>query len=40
MDELDVRGPSLTLRYPTEADAPVLFALARDPDATRFSSCS
>jgi [ribosomal protein S5]-alanine N-acetyltransferase len=31
-------GPSLTLRYARPEDAPALFALARDPDVTRFFS--
>ena len=35
---MEVRGPALTLRYATEADAPALFALARDPEVTRFFS--
>ncbi|MGO9793140.1 MAG: GNAT family N-acetyltransferase [Solirubrobacteraceae bacterium] len=33
-----VSGPSLTLRYPEPADAPALYALARDPAVTRFLS--
>ena len=33
-----VRGPSLALRYATEADAPALFELGRDPEVTRFFS--
>lgn len=33
-----LRGPSLTVRYATEADAPRLFELARDPAVTRFFS--
>jgi ribosomal-protein-alanine N-acetyltransferase len=33
---VEVRGPSLTLRYATAADAPAMFALARDPEVTRF----
>ncbi len=36
--DLIVRGPSLALRYPTLGDAPALFALASDPDVTRFFS--
>ena len=32
------RGPSLSLRYPELRDAPALFALARDPEVTRFLS--
>ena len=31
-------GPSLTLRFAEPADAPALFAHARDPDVTRFFS--
>ena len=31
-------GPTLTLRYPAEADAAALFALASDPEVTRFFS--
>jgi ribosomal-protein-alanine N-acetyltransferase len=37
-DPLVVRGAELTLRYPVLADAPALFALARDPAVTRFFS--
>ena len=37
-DPLEIRGPSLTLRYATQADAPVLFELASDPAVTRFFS--
>jgi RimJ/RimL family protein N-acetyltransferase len=37
-DELEVRGPELRLRYAREDDAPALFALASDPDVTRFFS--
>jgi ribosomal-protein-alanine N-acetyltransferase len=33
-----VRGPSLALRYPRAGDAPALFALAGDPEVTRFFS--
>ena len=33
-----VRGPELSLRYPTEDDAPALLELGRDPDVTRFFS--
>jgi ribosomal-protein-alanine N-acetyltransferase len=33
-----LRGPSLTIRYATAADAPRLFELARDPAVTRFFS--
>ena len=31
-------GPTITLRYAEAADAPALFAHARDPDVTRFFS--
>jgi ribosomal-protein-alanine N-acetyltransferase len=33
-----VTGPTLTLRYATEADAPALLELGGDPDVTRFFS--
>jgi ribosomal-protein-alanine N-acetyltransferase len=33
---VEVRGPSLTLRYATAADAAAMFELARDPEVTRF----
>jgi ribosomal-protein-alanine N-acetyltransferase len=36
--ELEVRGPQLMLRYAREDDAPALFALASNPDVTRFFS--
>jgi ribosomal-protein-alanine N-acetyltransferase len=36
--ELELLGPTLTLRYPVAADAPALFELARDPAVTRFFS--
>ncbi len=36
--ELEVRGPTLSLRLPDLGDAPVLFALASDPEVTRFFS--
>ena len=36
--ELEVRGPELLLRYAREEDAPALFALASNPDVTRFFS--
>jgi [ribosomal protein S5]-alanine N-acetyltransferase len=36
--ELEVRGPELLLRYAREEDGPALFALASDPDVTRFFS--
>jgi ribosomal-protein-alanine N-acetyltransferase len=35
---LIVRGPSLSLRYATEADAPALLELGSDPEVTRFFS--
>src|SRR6266566_9474044 len=35
---MEVTGPHLTLRYATEADAPALFALASDPEVTRYFS--
>src|ERR671918_326403 len=35
---LEVRGSELLLRYAREEDAPALFALASDPDVTRFFS--
>jgi ribosomal-protein-alanine N-acetyltransferase len=35
---LRATGPTLTLRYAEEADAPALFAHARDPEVTRFFS--
>ena len=38
MTSLEVRGPTLTLRYATPGDAEVLFGLARDPAVTRFFS--
>jgi ribosomal-protein-alanine N-acetyltransferase len=37
-EHLEVRGPTLTLRLPELADAPALFALARDPEVTRWFS--
>jgi ribosomal-protein-alanine N-acetyltransferase len=33
---VEVRGPSLTLRYAGPDDAPAMFELARDPEVTRF----
>ena len=33
-----MRGPTIALRVPDLADAPALFALASDPDVTRFFS--
>jgi ribosomal-protein-alanine N-acetyltransferase len=38
LDPLVVRGPRLSLRYATAADAGRLFALASDPAVTRFFS--
>jgi ribosomal-protein-alanine N-acetyltransferase len=35
---VEVRGPALTLRYATAADAAAVFELARDPEVTRFFS--
>jgi N-acetyltransferase len=35
---LELLGPTLTLRYPNVADAPTLFALARDPAVARYFS--
>src|SRR3712207_9122412 len=35
-----IRGPALSLRFPSPGDAPALFALARDPEVTRFFSWS
>jgi [ribosomal protein S5]-alanine N-acetyltransferase len=35
---LEVRGPELRLRYAREDDAPALYALASNPDVTRFFS--
>jgi [ribosomal protein S5]-alanine N-acetyltransferase len=40
MVPLSARGPMLTLRYPEPEDAGALFALARDPEVTRFFSWS
>lgn len=37
-DDLELRGPVLTLRYPRPGDAPALFDLARDEEVTRFFS--
>jgi ribosomal-protein-alanine N-acetyltransferase len=37
-DDLVIRGPKLTLRFATAADAPRLFELASDPAVTRFFS--
>ena len=38
MPDLEARGPTLTLRYPRPGDAGALFALASDPEVTRFFS--
>ena len=38
MPSFAVSGPTLTLRLPALADAPSLFALASDPEVTRFFS--
>src|SRR3954447_9098926 len=38
MASFAVSGPTLTLRLPALADAPSLFALASDPEVTRFFS--
>lgn len=35
---LEVLGPTLTLRFPQETDAPALLALASDPEVTRWFS--
>jgi [ribosomal protein S5]-alanine N-acetyltransferase len=37
-DELEVRGPELTLRYARASDAGDLYRLASDPEVTRFFS--
>jgi ribosomal-protein-alanine N-acetyltransferase len=37
---VEIRGPALTLRYATAADAEAMFALARDSEVTRFFSWS
>lgn len=37
-EQFALQGPTLTLRIPTLADAPALFALASDPDVTRWFS--
>jgi ribosomal-protein-alanine N-acetyltransferase len=36
--DLEVRGPELRLRYPRESDVPALYALASEPEVTRFFS--
>lgn len=38
VDELVLHGASLALRYPSLRDAAALFALASDPEVTRFLS--
>jgi ribosomal-protein-alanine N-acetyltransferase len=38
MTDLEVGGPRLRLRYPAPDDAAALFALASDPEVTRFFS--
>ena len=35
---MELRGPEITLRLPDAADAPALFALASDPEVTRWFS--
>jgi ribosomal-protein-alanine N-acetyltransferase len=35
---LELAGPTLTLRPPTRADAPAIFALGADPEVTRWFS--
>jgi len=35
---MEIRGPSLSLRFPEERDAPALFELGRDPEVVRFFS--
>jgi ribosomal-protein-alanine N-acetyltransferase len=37
---VEVRGPTLTLRYAGPGDAPAMFELARDPEVTRFFAWS
>ncbi|MGI8438778.1 MAG: GNAT family N-acetyltransferase [Thermoleophilaceae bacterium] len=37
-DALVVRGPRLSLRYPTREDAPALYEIGSDPEVTRFFS--
>lgn len=37
---MELRGPTLTLRYAASDDAPALFELARDPEVTRFFAWS
>jgi [ribosomal protein S5]-alanine N-acetyltransferase len=38
LNRMEVRGPSLTLRFATAADATRLFELGSDPEVTRFFS--
>src|SRR3954453_2739954 len=38
MPDVRIAGPNLTLRYAQSADAPALFALASDPEVTRWFS--
>ena len=38
MPAMELRGPEISLRLPGPADAPALFALARDPEVTRWFS--
>jgi [ribosomal protein S5]-alanine N-acetyltransferase len=38
MPAMELRGPEISLRLPDPADAPALFALARDPAVTRWFS--
>ncbi len=35
---MELRGPAITLRLPVADDAPALYALARDPEVTRWFS--
>lgn len=37
---MELRGPTLTLRYAGSEDAPAMFELARDPEVTRFFAWS
>ena len=37
---MEVRGPTLTLRYAVPGDAAAMFSLARDPEVTRFFAWS
>ena len=38
MPAMELRGPEITLRLPAPEDAPALYALARDPEVTRWFS--